>query len=137
MWASAEYLNDENTNQRYRELVELAMKQSSRIDSPENKTPPVSDIPLEKQSKSSVVKNTFKSMLNNVTSKTDSTNAVSDGHQALPLTGEEFQRLSLYVNDKKLEINTLSISEVRAALESINCDVKKTKQVFDYLKKQG
>lgn len=137
MWASAEYLNDENTNQRYQELVELAMKQSSRIDSPENKTPPVSDIPLEKQSKSSVVKNTFKSMLNNVTSKTDSTNAVSDGHQALPLTGEEFQRLSLYVNDKKLEINTLSISEVRAALESINCDVKKTKQVFDYLKKQG
>ena len=137
MWASAEYLNDENTNKRYQELVELAMKQSNRIYSPENKTPPVNDIPVEKQSKSSVVKNTFKSMLNTVTSKTDSTSTISDEHQAPPLTGEEFQLLSLYVYDKKLKMNNLSISEVRAALESINCDVKKTKQVFDYLKLQG
>ena len=38
MWASAEYLNDEETNKRYQELVELARKETSKSDKPENKS---------------------------------------------------------------------------------------------------
>ena len=39
MWASAEYLNDENTNKRYQELIKLAMKPSSKNDNPAMKIP--------------------------------------------------------------------------------------------------
>ncbi len=137
MWASAEYLNDENTNKRYQELVELAMKQSSKIDNPENKTVSDNDTQTAHQSKSFSVKNTLNSMLNYATKKNESTNDVPGDNQAMPLTVKEFKCLSQYVYENKLEMNNLSISEVRTALEYLKYDVKKTKQVFDYLKLQG
>ena len=134
MWASAEYLNDEDTNKRYQELVDLAMKRSSKTDNAENKRASDNDNQTRHQNKSSSVKEKFNSMLNSAIKKPKLIKDVSDDTQTMPLTAEEFKRLSQYVYDNKKQVSELSISEINTALTFLGCDAGKTRLVYDYLK---